>query len=501
MPRLILKRSLSIGLQSSRKRQRLETYSQSQTVTKLVELIGTGKLSVIGAVDLANCMIEDGADHEAVCAFSSLGTNGQNPQNCERDLHRWLEGLGMRLQPYTVTMDLQVESHELRPREVSAQKSVNNTVARLVAWSLKCSAEGVAPDTGLYGEPLTGFRAEMKGKSLGPWKGAYFAFKADLKARKWMHSFERYYKAKLICDSCLVSSGCNCPPEMNFKNFGEDAAWPLTTVTHEDYMRMPGPKSDWLQVEGFRLENLAFDFMHNVFLGTARDLCGSSIRVLLRFGWYDHVEGDIDCKLAAIQREMVRDCRDLGFFMPKKPVLTEANLCKEDYAQLGTRFKASHVKLIVFWVARKVQKSSERAPNEDRVIHVLAACTYALQRCIDLCDASGLLLDTSAACEAADSLVLHLKTYSWLAAFFFAERALLFKVRPKHHYMFHQAMQLKAWRINLNGFATWDEEGFLGQIKAIAIACHGATATQRVYQRYLLVLALMVQRHRELNDL
>ena len=52
------------------------------------------------------------------------------------------------------------------------------------------------------------------------------------------------------------------------------------------------------------------------------------------------------------------------FFMPKKPVLTEANLCKEDYALLGTRFKASHVKLIVFWVARKVQKSSERAPNE-----------------------------------------------------------------------------------------------------------------------------------------
>lgn len=28
-------------------------------------------------------------------------------------------------------------------------------------------------------------------------RGAYFAFKADLKARKWMHSFERYYKAKL----------------------------------------------------------------------------------------------------------------------------------------------------------------------------------------------------------------------------------------------------------------------------------------------------------------
>lgn len=86
----------------------METYNESQTVTKLVELIGTGKLSVIGAVDLANCMVTDGTDHEAVRAFSSLGTNGANPQNCERDLHRWLEGLGIRLQPYTVTMNLQV---------------------------------------------------------------------------------------------------------------------------------------------------------------------------------------------------------------------------------------------------------------------------------------------------------------------------------------------------------------------------------------------------------
>ena len=51
------------------------------------------------------------------------------------------------------------------------------------------------------------------------------------------------------------------------------------------------------------------------------------------------------------------------FFTPKKPVLTEANLGKDDYAQLGTRFKASHVKLIVFWIAKKTQKCSDQAPN------------------------------------------------------------------------------------------------------------------------------------------
>lgn len=99
---------------------------------------------------------------------------------------------------------------------------------------------------------------------------------------------------------------------MHYKNFSQEAAWPLTTVSHEDYMAMPGTKTTWLQVEGFRLENCAFDFMRNVFLGIARDLCGSSIQVLIRFGWYDHVVGDMDCKLAAVQREMVRDCRACG---------------------------------------------------------------------------------------------------------------------------------------------------------------------------------------------
>lgn len=52
------------------------------------------------------------------------------------------------------------------------------------------------------------------------------------------------------------------------------------------------------------------------------------------------------------------------FYMPKKPVLTEANLGKDDYAQLGSRFKASHVKLIVFWLAKKTQKCSDEAPND-----------------------------------------------------------------------------------------------------------------------------------------
>ena len=44
------------------------------------------------------------------------------------------------------------------------------------------------------------------------------------------------------------------------------------------------------------------------------------------------------------------------FYLPAKPMLTEANLGGADYAELGGRFKAAHVKLLIWWVTRKSQE-------------------------------------------------------------------------------------------------------------------------------------------------
>ena len=66
-------------------------------------------MSITGAVDLANCMVDDGMLKDAITAFASLGTNMAHASNCERDLHRWLRDLfSFRLQSYSVDMFLQV---------------------------------------------------------------------------------------------------------------------------------------------------------------------------------------------------------------------------------------------------------------------------------------------------------------------------------------------------------------------------------------------------------
>lgn len=117
-----------------------------------------------------------------------------------------------------------------------------------------------------------------------------------------------------LCDSCLASCGKHCEDPMNYRNFGQGAAWPLTCLSHEAYMALELVPSPWTAVPGFRLETIAWDLLHNVFLGTGRDLVASAIRVLIREGIYDHVgSSELDVILSAVHEEIRTTCKQNGF--------------------------------------------------------------------------------------------------------------------------------------------------------------------------------------------
>ena len=53
--------------------------------------------------------------------------------------------------------------------------------------------------------------------------------------------------------------------------------------------------------------------------------------------------------------------------MPRKPFLTAASLGGDDgYAELGSRFKASHIKLMIWWLAKESQEFADGYPNVTR---------------------------------------------------------------------------------------------------------------------------------------
>ena len=109
-------------------------------------------------------------------------------------------------------------------------------------------------------------------------------------------------------------------------------------------------------------------------------------------------------------------------------------------------------------------------------------------------DNAGLVLGTELAADVSESLFRFIRAYTWLGSHYFQLRRMLFRIRPKLHYIYHQALEIRDTQLNLSCFHTFSEESFLGKIKTLAKACHGRTMCKQVFARYLLVLALMVDR-------
>ena len=74
----------------------------------------------------------------------------------------------------------------------------------------------------------------------------------------------------------MALQGVSCPPALDYKNITPSAAWPLTEINDAMYRRMEANNlSPWSKVSGFNFNTIAFDWMHGIYLGTARDLVAS----------------------------------------------------------------------------------------------------------------------------------------------------------------------------------------------------------------------------------
>lgn len=171
-------------------------------------------------------------------------------------------------------------------------------------------------------------------------------------------------------------------------------------------------------------------------------------------------------------------------------MLTWSGLSGEEYSELSTRFKGSHVRLMLLWLSWKSQEVADHNPM-DGSLQVLASCCYGLQRATELQAQSGLILEQGDAQEASDCLHMFVRAFAWLALACHGGEDRLFKCRPKLHYLIHTADDLLQLRLNqLKIFSTFTEESFLGKIKAIALQVHGRTLTTRVFQRYILAVGV-----------
>ena len=141
----------------------------------------------------------------------------------------------------------------------------------------------------------------------------YLGFKADLKARKQCHRFDRYYQCKLCCERCdAVQVRTNENHRTSYKNMSSSAPYLQTIMDHDEFVQRAHRISPWADVVGWQVENCFFDFMHLAYLGTCRGHIPSVLKLLQCKGYcYEPGESD-DLFLKRTSIEMRETCRKNG---------------------------------------------------------------------------------------------------------------------------------------------------------------------------------------------
>lgn len=122
--------------------------------------------------------------------------------------------------------------HESMQSE-SVRRHAHEVLARVVGWSLKCLSTSTFPVTGAFGEPLSAEHLKPNDRPIsGGWRGVYFGFRGDEKARKEAHSFCRSYQHAKVCINCFAQrTHKDYDPLLNYKNFSRTAAHRMTRVS------------------------------------------------------------------------------------------------------------------------------------------------------------------------------------------------------------------------------------------------------------------------------
>lgn len=115
-----------------------------------------------------------------------------------------------------------------------------------------------------------------------------------------------------MCDRCLAQQGKDATEPMYYKNFGDYKAWHLTAIHHDGYLNLDASSlTPWLAMEGFKTETVSYDLLHNIFLGTARDLIASGLKTLIMQGCYNFTGlTDLDAILSYVDAKIRKTCKD-----------------------------------------------------------------------------------------------------------------------------------------------------------------------------------------------
>ena len=358
-------------------------------------------------------------------------------------------------------------------------------MARYIGWCVGCLASGLGPVVGFYKEDFDKKekRFQLRGQPLaGGFRVVFAGFKADLKARRESHFFSRHPQCMFICDECMATQAFKrAPKALNYTDCSEDALWLQTMQSSGGH----DCRSPWRHVRGWCLGLNYRDNMHNEYLGLCRDLCANLLWELDLCG--NLVDAaTLDERLRAEHVDMLKWCKDFGFKRHAGNVFSAASLKLDSkYPELSSTYKAAAVKTLCIYLGHRWST----AETSSQHVKLVVVCAWSYAEYLRVLDMAGRYMNSQERERAYWACGLFLRCYTQLSDEAWTSGKYLWKCRPKLHYVDHVRRRLKLSCVNPRFMINWAEEGMMGCMKRIGSKCHGATASHRMLQRYLLYMS------------
>lgn len=310
---------------------------------------------------------------------------------------------------------------------------------------------------------------------------AFAGVKGDGKFHRFTFLPTRHYGAAFVCWHCFAHRRLE---PLVYTDVSLTAGWRATCESHAQWeatRRRRGLfRSAILDIPGFHKTLVHDDLMHVLYLGVAQDVCASILASLVdrgRFGTLDRETG-----LLFAHAEFVAFSKSHGYdpWLDKLTPVTMKWSAREFPELPG---KAADAKWMVAFLAAKLRA----LPAQSSWDTVAACAVCSLANAVAVFDHAGMWLSPEEMRAAAAHGQVFMECYMALARDAFANRACLFKVRPKLHVLHHVFLSLEGGvtRANPRFTQNFTDEDFIGQIATLTRVTHQRTVAARTLERYL----------------
>ena len=336
--------------------------------------------------------------------------------------------------------------------------------------------------------------------------------KGDMDWHQKIYSLTRCYSkvqsrdVGMICHACCAAAGANSVH--NFDDFSEAPNWEPTMYTSRPFNE-PWQLLARLPIDDQAPEKaIVGDTLHIIKLGTARDLLGGIIIVLLRRGFFDHAGSsrNVRDRLARAHSMFTLFCAATKEHPSLRSFTKDFFHIQNFLSAPWTNSKGSDSLILLRWCSFFTKLQMEHPTVEG--FHELLTCMHktceAMLQIFQIIHKHKLFLERHCANLLYVSIMRTLRGYKKLGLMALTMNMRAFILKPKNHALHHVALSIKKGLeaghpliLNPEAHACEMNEDMIGRVSRLSRRVGTRLMDRRVLERYFLKKRALMKRHKK----